>query len=170
MEALGAGAPAPAFTLKDVDGKSYTLAEALQQGPVLLAFFKVSCPVCQFTFPFLERLHQGVKGKSNVRLWGISQDDARDTRDYAREYGGSFPLLLDENGYPVSNAYGLTNVPTLFLVKPAAAGKPEGTIQVASVGFDKKDIEAAAAEFGRLTGQPLGVFQPADQVPDFKPG
>ena len=170
MEALGAGAPAPAFTLKDVDGKSYTLAEALQQGPVLLAFFKVSCPVCQFTFPFLERLHQGVKGKTNVRLWGISQDDARDTRDYAREYGGSFPLLLDEGGYPVSNAYGLTNVPTLFLVKPTAAGKPEGTIQVASVGFDKKDIEAAASEFGRLTGQRITVFQPADQVPDFKPG
>lgn len=164
MEALAAGAQAPAFTLKDADGKSYSLAEALQQGPVLLAFFKVSCPVCQFTFPFLERLHQGVKGKSNVRLWGISQDDARDTRDYAREYGCSFPLLLDENGYPVSNAYGLTNVPTLFLVKP------EGTIQVASVGFDKKDIAAAAGEFGKLTGQRISVFQAADQVPDFKPG
>ena len=164
MEALAAGVQAPAFALKDGDGKSHTLAEALKQGPVLLAFFKVSCPVCQMTFPFLERIHQGVKGKTNVRVWGISQDDAGDTRAYAREYGCTFPLLLDDSGYPVSNAYGLTNVPTLFLVKP------DGTIQLTSVGFDRKDIEAAAAEFGKLTGQSLRVFQPSDQVPDFKPG
>lgn len=164
MEALAAGAPAPTFTLQDADGKSHSLADALKQGPVLLAFFKVSCPVCQFTFPFLERLHQAVKGKTNVRLWGVSQDDAGDTRAYAREYGCTFPLLLDEKGYPVSNAYGLTNVPTLFLVKP------DGAIQLTSVGFDRKDIEAAAAAFGQLTGQALRVFQPSDQVPDFKPG
>ncbi len=170
MEALVAGVEAPAFALKDGDGKSYALAEALKQGPVLLAFFKVSCPVCQLTFPFLERIHQAVKDKTNVRVWGISQDDAADTRAYAREYGCTFPLLLDGSGYPVSNAYGLTNVPTLFLVKPAAAGKPGGAIQLTSVGFDRKDIEAAGGEFGKLTGQSLRVFQPSDQVPDFKPG
>jgi len=164
IEALAAGAQAPAFALKDGDGKSYPLGEALKQGPVLLAFFKVSCPVCQLAFPFLERIHQAVKGKTNVRLWGISQDDAGDTRAYAREYGCTFPLLLDEGGYQVSNAYGLTNVPTLFLVKP------DGAIQLTSVGFDRKDIEAAGSEFGKLTGQSLRVFQPSDQVPDFKPG
>lgn len=164
MEALPAGTPAPAFSLKDTEGKSYALAEALQQGPVLLAFFKGSCPVCQFAFPFLERLHQGVHGKDSVRVWGISQDDARDTRDFSRDYGCTFPLLLDESGYPVSNAYGLTNVPTLFLVKP------DGRIQVSSVGFDRKDIETAADEFGKHTGQPIPVFQPGEPIPDYKPG
>jgi len=164
MEALATGARAPAFTLKDGDGKSHTLAEALQQGPVLLAFFKVSCPVCQFAFPFVERLHQAVKDKTNVRVWGVSQDDARDTREFAREWGCSFPLLLDDAGYPVSNAYGLTNVPTLFLVQPG------GAIQVSSVGFSRKDLEAVAAEFGKLTGQRVAVFQPGDQAPDYKPG
>ena len=155
---------APPFSLPGARGRTYSLPEALARGPVLLGFFKVSCPVCQFTFPFLERLYQAAGGKDSAQVWGISQDDARDTRDYAREYGCSFPLLLDENGYPVSNAYGLTNVPTLFLVKP------DGTIQLTSVGFDRKDIEAAAGEFGKLTGQRITAFQPSDQVPDFKPG
>ena len=170
MEALSPGTPAPSFTLSDVQGKSYSLPEALKQGPVLLAFYKSSCPVCQFTFPFLERIHQAIKDASHLQIWGISQDDARDTRDFAREYGCTFPMLLEEEGYPVSNQYGLTNVPTLFLVKPAAATKPEGTIQVGSVGFDRKDIETMAAEFSRLVGRPIAVFQPADSVPDYKPG
>lgn len=164
MEALAAGTQAPPFTLKDMGGKAYSLPEALKQGPVLLAFFKVSCPVCQFTFPFIERLHQAVKGNGKLHIWGVSQDDARDTRSYAREYACTFPMLIDEAGYPVSNQYGLTNVPTLFLVKP------DGAIQVSSVGFARQDIEAVAAEYGRLAGQRITVFQPSDNVPDFKPG
>lgn len=164
MEALSAGTPAPPFTLKDTGGQSRALAEALQRGPVLLAFFKISCPVCQFTFPFLERLHQSIKGQDGLTLWGVSQDDARDTRDFAREYSMTFPLLTDEDGYPVSNAYGLTNVPTLFLVQP------DGRIQLTSVGFDRKDIESVAGEFGRRAGQPIQVFRPEENIPDYKPG
>lgn len=164
MEALAAGTTAPPFTLKDSDGASYALADALKRGPVLLAFFKESCPVCQFTFPFLERLHQAVKNYNNARLWGISQDAARDTRGFARESRCTFPLLLDEDGYPVSNLYGLTNLPTLFLVNR------DGTIQSSSVGFNRRDIESVAEEFSRLTGQPITVFQASDVVPDYQPG
>lgn len=163
-EALAPGTAAPLFTLRDTDGKNYVLAEALKGGPVLLAFFKVSCPVCQFTFPFLERLHKTLKNHNHGQVWGISQDDARDTRDFAREYGCTFPMLLDEEGYPVSNQYGLTNVPTLFLVNS------NGVIQIASVGFDRKDIESVADEFGRRLSQTITVFQPSDIVPDYKPG
>ena len=164
MQALDAGASAPPLALKDAEGKSYSLAEALKAGPVLLAFFKVSCPTSQFTLPFLERLHQAIKGSNAARLWGVSQNDARATREFAREYGLSFPMLLDEEGYPVSNSYGLTNVPTLFLVKP------DGRLQAASVGFVRQDIEEAAAEFGRRTGQTIQVFLPGESIPDYKPG
>ncbi|MBI2956642.1 MAG: redoxin domain-containing protein [Acidobacteria bacterium] len=164
MQTLEAGTQAPPFALKDTEGNTCSLAEALKQGPVLLAFFKVSCPVCQFTFPFVERLYQGVKGKNGIQVWGISQNDRPDTVAFAREYGCTFPMLLDDEGYPVSNDYGLTNVPTLFLVEP------NGSISVSSLGFVRKDIEAVAEEFGQLTGQRITVFQPGDAVPDYKPG
>src|SRR6202790_4829551 len=53
---LAAGALAPDFLLRALDGTTYTLSSLLRNGPVVAAFFKVSCPVCQFTFPFLQRL------------------------------------------------------------------------------------------------------------------
>jgi peroxiredoxin len=164
MQALEAGAVAPPFTMKDADGKSYSLLEALAQGPVLLAFFKVTCGTSQFTLPFLERLHQAVKGSDAARLWGVSQNNARDTGAFVQEFGLTFPILLDEDGYPVSNGYGLTNVPTLFLIEP------DGAIRLCSVGFNRKDIEEIAAEFGRRTGQTVQVFLPGERIPDSKAG
>lgn len=164
MEALSAGTRAPAFTLPDTSGQQLSLAEALKKGPVLLAFYKVSCPVCQFAFPFLERIQQQIKGRDDVQLWGVAQDDADDTDQFARQYGCTFPMLTDEDPYPVSNEYGLTNVPTLFLVRP------NGQIQLSSVGFVKSDIEDAAAELFRRAGTPVPVFKPTDNVPEFKSG
>ena len=47
---------------------------------------------------------------------GISQDDAGPTRHSVKHIGLGFPVLLDAAGskYPASNAYKLTNVPSLF--------------------------------------------------------
>src|SRR5271170_3724624 len=103
---LAAGKVAPDFTLEGIDGKTHSLAAALKHGPVVLAFFKVSCPVCQFTFPYLQRMAQRFAGK-NVTVAGISQDDARDTKEFNLEYGVTFPVLLDDASYTASNAYGL---------------------------------------------------------------
>src|SRR5215831_17987445 len=116
MTHLAAGNTAPEFSLKSINQKVYSLRAMLERGPVVAAFFKISCPVCQFTFPFLERLHQRY-GSSGATFLGISQDDARATKSFASEYGVSFPMVLDDDGYPVSNAYGLTNVPTVLLIE-----------------------------------------------------
>ena len=57
MAALEPDSRAVDFSLAGLDDKKYSLAESLKEGPVLAAFFKSSCPVCQLTFPFLERVH-----------------------------------------------------------------------------------------------------------------
>jgi peroxiredoxin len=164
MDMLAPDAPAPDFTLTGADGRVYSLRDALQKGPVLLAFFKQGCPTCQFTLPFLERIHQGIKDGSGPQLWGISQDDASATQALAQEAGLTFPLLPDENGYPVSNEYGLTHVPTLFLVEP------DGAIRANSTGFDRKQLQAVAARFSELQNEPIIAFRPGEQIPDYKAG
>src|SRR3984893_2665838 len=95
MTHVDAGRAAPGFSLKGLDGKSYSLEALRQTGPVVAAFFKISCPVCQFTFPFLQRLYERYGGDS-VTFLGISQDEARATTKFAREHGVTFPILLDD--------------------------------------------------------------------------
>jgi len=85
MTALAAGTRAPEVELKTLDGKKFSLAEALGRGPVVLAFFKVSCPTCQYTLPFLERLYQAYQGKG-VTLVGVSQNDAKETTAFCKEF------------------------------------------------------------------------------------
>jgi len=165
MTHIVAGNMGPGFSLKSLDGKEYSLHDLLQRGSVVAAFFKISCPVCQFTFPFLERLYKRYGG-DGVSFLGISQDDARDTRDFAKEFSVTFPMLLDdEDGYIVSNAYGLTSVPTIFLIDT------EGTVKVSSTGFDKKDLETIAAELAQRRKIALApLFRPDEVVPINKPG
>ena len=75
MAALTVGTKAPEFELTTLDGKRFVLSEVLSRGPVVLAFFKVSCPVCQFAFPYLERLHKAYR-QQGYTLVGVSQNDA----------------------------------------------------------------------------------------------
>ena len=165
MTALATGTKAPDFELKTLDGKAFSLSNELASGPVILAFFKVSCPTCQYAFPFLERLHKAY-GRNGAKLFGVSQNDAKDTTAYIKEFGVTFPILLDDTrSYPVSNAYGLTNVPTVFWIAD------DGEIEVSSVGWVKADfheINRKMAEAGKIA--PAPVFKPGEDVRDFRAG
>ena len=178
MAALTAGVVAPDFSLPllnpasateaptaGADGARFSLAGSLLRGPVVLAFFKGSCPVCQYALPFLERLHQAYRGK-DVSVVGVSQDSRRDTAAFARQFGIGFPVALDDTAkYPVSNAYGLTNVPTLFYIAPG------GEIEISSVGWVKAEVAAINARIAEaLKGGAATIFKPGEQVADWRPG
>src|ERR1700752_3248175 len=112
MPALTVGMGAPEIDLPSTKGTRFSLQHTLQQGPVLAAFFKISCPVCQFTLPYLERIYRAYP-RDKVTIVGISQDEQSETQEFAREYGITFPLLLDPADTSLaSNAYELTNVPS----------------------------------------------------------
>lgn len=165
MPALSAGKAAPEFTLERMDGGKFSLREALSRGPVLAVFFKISCPVCQFALPYVERLYQAYADK-NVTIVGISQNNKDDTARFLREYKLTLPVLLDDtSSYPVSNAYGLTNVPTLFWMER------DGEIGLSSVGWSRSDMEQInrwLAEAGRA--EQAVIFAPGENVPDFRAG
>ncbi|HXB71968.1 MAG TPA: TlpA disulfide reductase family protein [Candidatus Acidoferrales bacterium] len=183
---LETGARAPEFRLPLLDGGEAGLQELRARGPVLLAFFKITCPVCQMTFPFLERIHAagthaaGTHAAGTLRIYGISQNDPADTREFNLEFGVTFPTLLDteESGFPVSNDYGIASVPTLFLVEPT------GTLSFVSEGWSRKEIawlanksasksaNQSGGQLGNQSGSQAGVsvFRPGDNVPEWKPG
>lgn len=153
---LQSGSRAPDFRLELLAGGATTLAEILAHGPVLLAFFKISCPICQLTFPFLERIHAA----GTLSVYGISQNDPGDTREFNQEFGVTFPTLLDteESGFPASNDYGISSVPSLFLVEPG------GKISNAIEGWSKREMDALGAKSG------VSLFRPGEYVPEWKAG
>ena len=164
MKALEPGTTAPDFTLSTTDQKPFSLREALRKAPVVLAFFKVSCPTCQYTFPFLERIQKAFAGQFTIV--GVSQNDRKDTAAFIKEYGLSFPVLLDDiKHYPVSNAYGLTNVPTVFWIDQ------DGSIALTSVGWAKQDIEEIYRRAADLLGQKsMPLFRADESVAPFRAG
>jgi peroxiredoxin len=156
LKLVAEGSRAPDFRLARLGGGEATLTELMANGPILLAFFKVTCPVCQLTFPYLERLHN----PANLPVYGISQNCEEDTLEFNRYFGVSFPTLLDreEDDFPASNAYGISNVPTLFLIER------DGTIARAIEGWQRKQIEWLGGRVG------VAPIRPEEKVPDWKPG
>ena len=153
---LKAGTAAPGFQLKELGGGTKSLTDLLQRGPVLLAFFKVSCPVCQLTFPFLERLSKN----EDVQVIGVSQDDAGATKGFNDRFHITLPILLDESraGYPVSNGYGISSVPTMFLIER------DGVVSNSTEGFSRREMLRIGE---RVHVEP---FREGEYVPEFKAG
>ena len=165
MSALTAGIMAPQFELPAMDGSKFSLQDALRRGPVLAVFFKISCPVCQYALPYFERIYKTYGGEK-LAIVGISQNDREETRQFAAHYGVTFPILLeDTKRFSVSNAYGLTNVPTAFWMSE------DGEIEISSVGWVRQDFEELVRRAASAMGtKPKPVFQASEQIADFRAG
>lgn len=165
MAALEAGTQAPQFELPAMDGSKFSLHEALTKGPVLAVFFKISCPTCQYALPFYERIYN-TYGRGKLSIVGISQNDKKDTAEFMKKYGVTFPVLLDDTKtFPASNAYGLTNVPSVFWISE------DGEIEISSVGWSRQDFEEIVRKAASGNGlAPKPLFQPSEQVADFRAG
>lgn len=148
------GQTAPALPLPDLHGRTLDPWNSYQGTSLLLVFFKISCPVCQLALPFLQRLAE----QTTLHVIGISQNNARDTKTFLDRFNIEFPVLLDDESlFPASNAYGITQVPSLFLIN-------DGVIDWASHGFDRLALE----ELGRRWS--IQLFRPDENVPEWRPG
>src|SRR3954468_1431420 len=154
MPALEAKAVASEISLPSTDGRSVSLKTLRTQAPVVLAFFKVGCPTCQYAFPFLERISRAY-AKDKLAVIGVSQDSRESTLEFMKKFGVSFPVLLDDTKrYPASNAYRLTNAPSIFL------GSSSGKIECSCVGWRKDDIQNLNQNAGKLGGSaPAEIFK-----------
>ena len=158
------GNAAPDFSLATADGGRFTLSGAWQKSPVVIAFFKITCKTCQFTLPFLDRLYRSYRNDP-IAFWGISQDDAEKSRLFAEQFGVTFPIAVDGDGYPASKSYVFSHVPTILLIDG------EGRIRQRFSGFSKAGMIRLSEEIAQLTSrQPEPVFLASELVPDAKPG
>jgi peroxiredoxin len=156
MSQLPVGSNAPDFELRDANGVSHVLSDALARGPVALVFYKTSCPTCQFSFPYIQKIFDKARTKPQIwTLWAVSEDEPDETRAFIQQHRLSFDVLIDEHPYAVSAAYGLEFVPAIFLIEP------DGRIAVSDYGFTKAGLNAIAG---------FEYFTPNDGLPATRPG
>lgn len=158
MASLAPGAAFPRLSLQDESGRD----AAPPEGETLYAFFKTTCPTCEFSWPFLERIRRSGGG---LRIVGVSQDPPEEAREFAARLDTRLPTLYDTRSWETSDRLGITHVPTFFRV--GADGALRGTV----VGFDRAAVEGFADESARLAGrEPAPLFRPDENVPAMKPG
>lgn len=163
MSELAPGTKAPAFSLPALDGSGPV--EGPGRGPLtLLLFAKASCPTCRWVMPIFRTLHERSAGGS-LRVLGVFQDDPDVERAAAAELGVTFPVGLEETPWATAEAYGLTTVPTFFLLDA------DGEVLVTSPGFSREDLLEAPKRAAELDGgEPVDPFPDGMDVPPYRPG
>jgi peroxiredoxin len=128
----------------------------------LITFYKFSCPTCQLTLPFIQKMFEAYGDAFHFAA--IAQDGFEKTNEFVNEYKLTLPVLLDQEPYPVSRQYDLQSVPSIFMVSS------DGKIRYAGQGFVKEELSNLADVLAEKSGRSqIDLFENAN-VPEFKPG
>lgn len=110
------GEKAPLFTAIDADSNLFSLRTALEEGPVVMIFYRgFWCPVCNQHLGDIQDSLKMIED-SGVRVIAVSPEKPEYLEVMEEKTGASFTLLYDE-GYKIANAYDVTFKPgamTLF--------------------------------------------------------
>lgn len=129
-------------------------------GTRLLYFYKVTCPTCQISAPVAEKIHQQL----GERFVGVGQDPREKLDHFGEELGATFTAVSDEPPYPLSDAYGIRTVPTVFLLE-------DGRVLDVVESWDRDGWNRIAAKAGELEGRPAeAISWEGDGLPPFRPG
>jgi peroxiredoxin len=160
VAALDPGVLMPPLPLIDEQGRALRVPDDASE--TLYVAFKTTCPTCALTWPYLERLREASEG--GMRVVGISQDPARETREFQQRHGARIEIGYDPKPWPVSESLGLTTVPTFLLV---GAGRDDrGEVRRLGSRADARPRAArrGAGRPGRLRNLPARRGSPRDQT------
>ncbi|SRR6266536_2265667 len=150
MEPLAAGSPAPAIPGVDFG-----------DGPRVVFFYKVTCPVCQMAAPNVQRFEEVYPG----RIVGVGEDADQEIGAFGQRFGLTFPSVPDLPPYELSNAYGIRSVPTTFLVGS------DGVVMRTVESWDREALNEVSGALAEVSGLPYApISNPGDGLPPFRPG
>ncbi len=125
------GQPAPDFKLPGLDGHQHTLSGARGK-VVVIDFWATWCQPCLMALPLVDKVHRQYQGR-DVVFYAINLDD-RDKADAVKKFsadkGYAFTVLLGGRmGAGVDRVYGVTGIPTSFVIDTA------GVIRFRHIGY-----------------------------------
>ncbi|ODS59211.1 MAG: hypothetical protein ABS36_01790 [Acidobacteria bacterium SCN 69-37] len=147
MPLIDPGQPAPAFALKDQQGRTHTLADYAGRPVVLYFYPKDDTPGCTTeTCEFRDTLPAFETSKAVVL--GASILDTASKAKFASKHGVTFPLLADE-AHVVAEAYGVWQEKAQYgrtymgIVRTTYLIGPDGRV---ARRWDKVKVDGHAAE------------------------
>ncbi|PFI85365.1 redoxin domain-containing protein [Bacillus cereus] len=137
------GKSAPDFTLTKLDGTNVKLSD-LKGKKVILNFWATWCGPCQQEMPDMEAFYK--EHKENVEILAVNYTPSEKgggeekVRNFAKEKGITFPILLDKN-IDVTTAYKVITIPTSYFIDT------KGVIQDKFIGpMTQKEMEKRVAK------------------------
>jgi thiol-disulfide isomerase/thioredoxin len=82
---------------------------------IVLNFWATWCQECRLEMPVFERLHRELASQGLSILGINAREKVSAVRQYSKELGLTFPLVLDSSG-AINSAYGVIGLPTTFLI------------------------------------------------------
>jgi len=124
--------PAPAFTLKDIDGNNVSLSD-FRGKTIILDFWATWCGPCLASFPAMkksvEKYHDNPKVKFLfINSWERIDEKKRNAKDFIAKNDYPFHVLLDEDN-KVIESFKVSGIPTKFVIDG------NGNIRFMSVGY-----------------------------------
>lgn len=112
------GTPAPAFDLTTIDGKTFSLAEAVKtHSAVVVMFVATKCP---YSNAYNDRMRDMASAyeKQGVLFAGINSnksEPAEEATEHAKKHAHAFPIMKDP-GNKIADLYDAKRTPEIFVV------------------------------------------------------
>ena len=137
-------APAPTFTLPDLDGKQMKSAE-LKGQVVVLDFWATWCGPCLAELPAFNRIHEKYAGRG-VKVVGIAVQSgwAEDVKPYLEKYKIKYPILIGNDD--IVEKYGVVGFPTTYILNKEFKVHRKFTGELLDRNRLEREIESLLAE------------------------
>ena len=108
------GRTAPDFSLAALESGAGSLSDHRGR-TVVLNFFATWCGPCRAEMPDLQAVQMEMRDRGVVVL-GVNQGESREeVKDFAQEFGLTFPILLDQD-MATGRKYGVRALPTTLVI------------------------------------------------------
>ena len=133
VKSLEIGLPAPDFTVKDLDGKSFAFSDERTKRAHLLVFWSIFCEPCREEMPVIQRIADEYLAAGTLAVLAVNMDGEPfidGIKGFMKQNKYTVRVILDEldakgEQFAIADPFQVAGTPVIYLVD--AAGKIAGS-------------------------------------------